>query len=64
MPLRSLFGGSAETAYATEADMIEFHARVIAITEDLPIAEARRRARTDAEDAYLAALAAGSEPRT
>jgi hypothetical protein len=64
MPLRSLYDGNAETAYATEADMIEFHARVIAITEDLPIADARRRARTDAEGAYLTAPAAGSDPRT
>ncbi|GGD24523.1 hypothetical protein [Aureimonas glaciei] len=57
MPLRSLYDPNPEAEYEAERETIEFHAQLIAITEDVPIDEARRRARAEAEAAYFTALA-------
>jgi succinyl-CoA synthetase alpha subunit len=61
MPLRTLFGDNAQAAYENVRDILDFHAHIIAITEDIPFHEALRLTRAEAEEAYLAALSVGSD---
>jgi hypothetical protein len=56
MPLRTLFSDNAQAAYENVRDILEFHAQIIALAEDIPIDEALRLTRAEAEEAYLAAL--------
>ena len=61
MPLSSLYSENAQTAYEAARDMLDFHAQLIANIEGIPIEDARLTARAEAEEAYIAALAAGSD---
>jgi hypothetical protein len=64
MPLRTLFGDNAQAAYENLRDLLEFHAQIIALAEDIPIDAALLLTRAEAEEAYLAALAIGSDAQT
>ena len=63
MPLSSLYIENGQAAYERARDILDFHAQLIAITEDVPIDEAVRKARTESEEAFLAALAFDPDAR-
>jgi hypothetical protein len=64
MPLRALFGDNAQAAYENLRDLLEFHAQIIALSEDIPIDEALGLTRAEAEETYLAELAIGSDAQS
>jgi hypothetical protein len=56
MPLSSLYIENGQAAYERARDIIDFHAQLIAIAENISVDEADRKARTESEEAYFAAL--------